>query len=100
MRIVATHSPGFGDRESPNSIRSDLYEWYGTGLRIRLFQWTGLLVGSRWLVRGWRMLVECPQSDERFPYRGCGTANALLSSVTTSAYALVREQFKVSNWQL
>lgn len=51
--------------------------------------------GQQMAGEGWRMLVECLSIGRAISLPGCGTANALLSSVTTSAYALVREQFKV-----
>lgn len=51
--------------------------------------------GQKMAGEGWRMLVECLSIGRAISLPGCGTANALLSSVTTSAYALVREQFKV-----
>jgi len=45
---------------------------------------------------GWRMLVECLSIGRSISLPACGTANALLASITTSAYAVVREQFKVA----
>jgi acyl-CoA dehydrogenase len=45
---------------------------------------------------GWRMLVECLSIGRSISLPACGTANALLSTVTTSAYSIIREQFKVS----
>ena len=45
---------------------------------------------------GWRMLVECLSIGRSISLPACGTANALLSTVTTSAYAAIREQFKVA----
>ncbi len=45
---------------------------------------------------GWRMLVECLSIGRSISLPACGTANALMSTVTTTAYAVIREQFKVS----
>ena len=45
---------------------------------------------------GWRMLVECLSIGRSISLPACGTANALMSTVTTSAYSVIREQFKVS----
>ena len=44
---------------------------------------------------GWRMLVECLSIGRSISLPACGTANALLATLTTSAYARVREQFKL-----
>lgn len=44
---------------------------------------------------GWRMLVECLSIGRAISLPTCGTANSLMATVMTSAYALVREQFKV-----
>lgn len=44
---------------------------------------------------GWRMLVECLSIGRAISLPACGTANALLSTVTTSAYSIIREQFKL-----
>jgi alkylation response protein AidB-like acyl-CoA dehydrogenase len=45
---------------------------------------------------GWRMLVECLSIGRSISLPACSTANSLLATVTTSAYARIREQFKVS----
>ena len=45
---------------------------------------------------GWRMLVECLSIGRSISLPACGTAGALFSTVMTSAYAMVREQFKVA----
>lgn len=45
--------------------------------------------------QGWRMLVECLSIGRAISLPACGTANTLMSTVMTSAYASVREQFKV-----
>lgn len=45
---------------------------------------------------GWRMLVECLSIGRAISLPACGVANSLLASVTTSAYAVIREQFKVA----
>ena len=55
------------------------------------------VIGGQAMVgEGWRMLVECLSIGRAISLPTCGTANSLLSTVTTSAYAVVREQFKVS----
>ena len=45
---------------------------------------------------GWRMLVECLSIGRSISLPACGTGVALMSTVTTTAYAVIREQFKVS----
>lgn len=45
---------------------------------------------------GWKMLVECLAIGRSISLPACGTANALFSTVMTSAYAAVREQFRVA----
>ena len=50
--------------------------------------------GQKMAGEGWRMLVECLSIGRAISLPACGAANALLSSVTTSAYSMVREQFK------
>ncbi|MDD3267055.1 MAG: acyl-CoA dehydrogenase, partial [Burkholderiales bacterium] len=44
---------------------------------------------------GWRMLVECLSIGRAISLPTCATANSLMATVMTSAYSLVREQFKV-----
>lgn len=51
--------------------------------------------GQQMCGEGWRMLVECLSIGRSISLPTCATANALMSIVTTSAYSLVREQFKV-----
>jgi acyl-CoA dehydrogenase len=51
--------------------------------------------GQKLAGEGWRMLVECLSIGRSISLPACGTASGLMSVVTTSAYALVREQFKV-----
>lgn len=55
-----------------------------------------LIGGQEMAGEGWRMLVECLSIGRSISLPACGTANALLSTVTTSAYATIREQFKVA----
>lgn len=50
--------------------------------------------GQKMAGEGWRMLVECLSIGRAISLPACGTANTLLSSVMTSAYSMVREQFK------
>ncbi len=52
--------------------------------------------GQKMAGDGWRMLVECLSIGRSISLPACGTGNALFSCVTTSAYALVREQFNTS----
>lgn len=51
--------------------------------------------GQEMAGEGWRMLVECLSIGRSISLPSCSTANALIATITTSAYALVREQFKV-----
>ncbi len=51
--------------------------------------------GQEMVGEGWRMLVECLSIGRAISLPTCGTANSLLAAITTSAYAAVREQFKV-----
>lgn len=44
---------------------------------------------------GWCMLVECLSIGRAISLPACDTANTLMSTVMTAAYASVREQFKV-----
>ena len=55
-----------------------------------------IIGGQKMAGEGWRMLVECLSIGRSISLPACGTANALFSCVTTSAYALVREQFNSS----
>ncbi|MCE3268366.1 MAG: fadE [Burkholderiales bacterium] len=52
--------------------------------------------GQKMAGEGWRMLVECLSIGRAISLPACGTSNALFSTVMTSAYAIIREQFKVS----
>lgn len=52
--------------------------------------------GQEMAGEGWRMLVECLSIGRSISLPACGTASALHSTVTSSAYALIREQFKVA----
>ncbi|QLE78848.1 acyl-CoA dehydrogenase [Francisella sp. Scap27] len=54
-----------------------------------------IIGGQKMTGEGWRMLVECLSIGRAISLPACGTANTLMSSVITSAYASVREQFKV-----
>ena len=53
-----------------------------------------IIGGQKMAGEGWRMLVECLSIGRAISLPACGTANTLLSSVATSAYSMVREQFK------
>ncbi|WP_268876825.1 acyl-CoA dehydrogenase [Cysteiniphilum halobium] len=53
-----------------------------------------IIGGQKMAGEGWRMLVECLSIGRAISLPACGTANTLLSSVITSAYSMVREQFK------
>lgn len=55
-----------------------------------------IIGGQKMAGEGWRMLVECLSIGRAISLPACGTANALFSTVMTSAYAVIREQFKVS----
>ena len=55
-----------------------------------------IIGGQEMAGQGWRMLVECLSIGRSISLPACGTANALLSLVTTSAYSLVREQFNLA----
>lgn len=55
-----------------------------------------IIGGQKMAGEGWRMLVECLSIGRSISLPACGTANALFSTVMSSAYAAVREQFKVS----
>lgn len=51
--------------------------------------------GQKMAGEGWRMLVECLSIGRAISLPACGTANTLMSAIMTSAYASIREQFKV-----
>ncbi len=55
-----------------------------------------IIGGQAMAGEGWRMLVECLSIGRSISLPACGTASALLATVTSSAYALIREQFKVA----
>jgi acyl-CoA dehydrogenase len=55
-----------------------------------------IIGGQKMAGEGWRMLVECLSIGRSISLPACGTSNALFSTVITSAYASIREQFKVS----
>ncbi|MFN7095427.1 MAG: acyl-CoA dehydrogenase, partial [Burkholderiales bacterium] len=55
-----------------------------------------IIGGQKMAGEGWRMLVECLSIGRAISLPACGTANSLLSTITTSAYAMVREQFKMA----
>src|SRR6185437_4681806 len=54
-----------------------------------------IIGGQKMAGEGWRMLVECLSIGRSISLPACGTSNALFSTVMTSAYAAIREQFKV-----
>lgn len=54
-----------------------------------------IIGGQKMAGEGWRMLVECLSIGRAISLPACGTSNALFSTVMTSAYAAIREQFKV-----
>ncbi|HLX55379.1 MAG TPA: acyl-CoA dehydrogenase, partial [Aquella sp.] len=54
-----------------------------------------IIGGQKMAGEGWRMLVECLSIGRSISLPACGTSNALFSTVMTSAYASIREQFKV-----
>ncbi len=51
--------------------------------------------GQKMIGEGWRMLVECLSIGRSISLPACGVASNLLSTVTSSAYSVIREQFKV-----
>lgn len=53
-----------------------------------------IIGGQKMAGEGWRMLVECLSIGRSISLPACGNANGLFSAVLTSAYALIREQFK------
>ncbi len=55
-----------------------------------------IIGGQEMAGQGWRMLIECLSVGRAISLPACGTANALLSTVTTSAYSMVRHQFKTA----
>ncbi len=52
--------------------------------------------GQEMVGEGWRMLVECLAIGRSISLPACGTASSLMATVMSSAYSLVREQFKVA----
>lgn len=52
-----------------------------------------IIGGQKMAGEGWRMLVECLSIGRSISLPACGTAQALVASVASSAYASVREQF-------
>lgn len=52
-----------------------------------------IIGGQKMAGEGWRMLVECLSIGRAISLPACGTAQALVASVASSAYASVREQF-------
>jgi acyl-CoA dehydrogenase len=55
-----------------------------------------IIGGQKMAGEGWRMLVECLSIGRSISLPACGTGNALFSTVMTSSYAAIREQFKVA----
>ncbi|MBP9743133.1 MAG: acyl-CoA dehydrogenase [Burkholderiales bacterium] len=55
-----------------------------------------IIGGQAMAGNGWKMLVECLAIGRSISLPACGTANALFSTVITSAYSAVREQFRVA----
>lgn len=55
-----------------------------------------IIGGQKMAGEGWRMLVECLSIGRAISLPACGTANSLFGTVLTSAYAMIREQFKVA----
>jgi len=55
-----------------------------------------IIGGQKMAGEGWRMLVECLSIGRAISLPACSTGNALMSTVMTSSYATVREQFNVS----
>lgn len=53
-----------------------------------------IIGGQQMAGEGWRMLVECLSIGRAISLPACSVANSMLSTVTTSAYSLIREQFK------
>lgn len=54
---------------------------------------TAIIGGQKMAGEGWRMLVECLSIGRAISLPACGSAQALVASVASSAYANVREQF-------
>ena len=54
-----------------------------------------IIGGQKMAGEGWRMLVECLSIGRSISLPALGTANTLMTTVMTSAYANVREQFKL-----
>ena len=55
-----------------------------------------IIGGQKMAGEGWRMLVECLSIGRSISLPACGTGNALFAAVVTSAYSMIREQFKVA----
>lgn len=55
-----------------------------------------IIGGQKMAGEGWRMLVECLSIGRSISLPACGTASSLVAAITSSAYSLVREQFKVA----
>lgn len=53
-----------------------------------------IIGGQEMAGEGWRMLVECLSIGRAISLPACSVANSMLSTVTTSAYSVIREQFK------
>jgi alkylation response protein AidB-like acyl-CoA dehydrogenase len=54
---------------------------------------SSIIGGQKMAGEGWRMLVECLSIGRAISLPACGTAQAMVASIATSAYAYVREQF-------
>ena len=54
-----------------------------------------IIGGQKMAGEGWRMLLECLSVGRAISLPACGTANALVSTITTSAYSVIREQFNM-----
>ena len=52
-----------------------------------------IIGGQKMAGCGWQMLLECLSVGRSISLPACGTANAIVSTITTSAYSMIREQF-------
>ncbi len=52
-----------------------------------------IIGGQKMAGVGWQMLLECLSVGRSISLPACGTANAIVSTITTSAYSMIREQF-------
>ena len=52
-----------------------------------------IIGGQKMAGQGWRMLLECLSIGRALSLPACGVANSFLSTLSTSAYSIVREQF-------